>query len=630
MNPARVRLLVLGAAVLLAGTGPAAAAPLTLAEGGKTAWTIVLPAEPTAGERLAAEELAAYLKRMSGAVFPVRSGGDIPEFAILLARPAARKGPPPAPDAPRPEPGEGYSLQARAGRLTLTAERDRGFLYAVYDLLDRLGCRWLAPRFGFYGDTAEGVPSRPTLTLDLPNAVREAPRLKLRKLYVEEGHSHTAENLARLVEWMPKLRFNTLVVPADYQGRGRVRWDNWRQALTPELQRRDLIVEVGGHGYQNFLNAEMDGGIHWERHPEWFGQDAQGQRRKEHARVFCTSNPEAVRFVIDRFQTYVKERPEIRIYDFWPPDGARWCECAPCLALGSPSERHAQLVNQVQAAAARVRPGLRLECLAYSSYVTPPEKTKLDPAVLLDFCPIAQSFEVQIDDPYSAQNAAYAAAITAWRQAFTGEISLYSYYRKYAWKSLPVVFPEYVQRDLRWYFGLPLQGVSSYAEPGDWATYELNHYALGQLAWNSAVNVPALVQGFCEARFGPAAEAARGVYAVLGRVVRTHGSLPGTRLKAPEQIRTAALELRDAVEKLQAAPAAPAVERLLLAAEYARRDLEIQEARAVRKPPAEIRTLVESLAAFLAAHAERGVFLPHARLEVPRLLQTYGQGAPRR
>src|SRR6201999_1438743 len=107
------------------------------------------------------------------------------------------------------------------------------------------------------------------------------PKFKLRKLYVEEGHSHTEENLKQLIEWMPKVGYNTLVVPMNYQGHGKVMWDNWREVLTPELQKRGITIEVGGHGYQNFLNADMEGGKLFDQHSEWFGLDKIGARRRE-------------------------------------------------------------------------------------------------------------------------------------------------------------------------------------------------------------------------------------------------------------------------------------------------------------------------------------------------------------
>ena len=46
------------------------------------------------------------------------------------------------------------------------------------------------------------------------------PKLKFRKLYVEEGLSHDAESLKRIIEWMPKVGYNVLV---DKYGRPVVR-----------------------------------------------------------------------------------------------------------------------------------------------------------------------------------------------------------------------------------------------------------------------------------------------------------------------------------------------------------------------------------------------------------------------
>ena len=63
------------------------------------------------------------------------------------------------------------------------------------------------------------------------------------------------------------------MIPFNYQGDGKVQWDNWREALTPELKKRDMLVEVGGHGYQNFLNAKMEGGeVCSTNIPDWFGK----------------------------------------------------------------------------------------------------------------------------------------------------------------------------------------------------------------------------------------------------------------------------------------------------------------------------------------------------------------------
>jgi hypothetical protein len=54
-------------------------ASLELARNGITGYSIVLPEVPTPGEQSAAEELAAYLAQMSGAVFPLtrQSSGSV-------------------------------------------------------------------------------------------------------------------------------------------------------------------------------------------------------------------------------------------------------------------------------------------------------------------------------------------------------------------------------------------------------------------------------------------------------------------------------------------------------------------------------------------------------------------------
>ena len=111
--------------------------------------------------------------------------------------------------------------------------------------------------------------------------------------------------------------------------------------------------------------------------------------------------------------------------------------------------------------------------------------------MLVDFCPINQSFELPFGDPTSMRNAEYAKDLRGWRGAFDGDLSLYSYYRKYAWQSLPVVLPRYMQRDLQFFGTIGVRGVSTYAEPGDWFAYELNHYALARLAWDQQTDVDA-------------------------------------------------------------------------------------------------------------------------------------------
>jgi hypothetical protein len=592
---------------------------------------IVEPAPATSAEQLARKELGDYLAKIKPASLAIQTaaGRQSPAEIVVCRQDstAARDVQPPLPKLPP----EGYALAMRKDRIYLVGADDRSTLYAVYDFLNRLGCRWLAPAFAFYKGDSEFVPQAPELVLSLSDDVVCRPALAFRKLYVEEGHSHDTKNLLQLVAWMPKLRFNTLVIPIDYQGRGRVRWDNWRDALTPELKKRGIIIEVGGHGYQNFLNAKMDDGRLFREHPEWFAMETDGRRTASPGWVLCSSNPDAVARLQANAIAYLKERPEIQIFDFWPPDGARWCTCAKCGALGSPSERHSLLVSQMALALRKELPSVRLECIAYSSYLEPPA-TAIDKSVLVDLCPIGQSFEAQIYDENNKSNRTYAAALSKWRESFAGDISIYSYYRKYAWISLPNIIPDYIQKDLQYYRRIGVKGVSSYAEPGDWFTYELNHYTLGRLAWDPDADVEAIIREFCEARYGRKADVARGAFETLEAVVRKACSIPGTTLKAPDEYDALASRIteqrRNVASSIADEPANAALtaslRRLDVMLEYVERDINIQRARAVDRPLAERKAMAEDLVTFLRGHAEEGVIVLRGQMDPQSQYKRYG------
>jgi hypothetical protein len=612
------------------------AGAIELVKDGKSAYAIEIAPGATEVEKLAASELQKYLKQMSGVELTIQDAKSETDKAIVIfqARQSVHevngKAEPPVTLAPGD--ADMYDIEVKGEQIRLVGHGSRSVLYATYAFLDSLGCRFLAPQYEHYQGSAEFVPKRDAISFDGSERT-EKPVLAYRKLYVEEGHSHDITNLKQLAEWMPKAGYNVLVVPTNYQGHDRVKWDNWRVDLTPELKKRGIIIEVGGHGYQNFLNADMEGGKLFQQHPDWFGQDKDGKRHSEKGWVLCTSNKDAVDYLTNNFIQYVKDRPEIEIFDFWPPDGAKWCECAECAKHGTPSDRQAILVHHVKEAVKSVRPDLRIEVLAYHTSIDPPEHATLDPDILLDFCPISQHFDKQINDPTDQTNANYAKSLQAWRAKFKGDISVYSYYRKYAWDSLPIVIPHYMQKDLQWYATVPTQGISVYSEPGDWFTYELNHYALAKLAWNPNVNIDAVIDDFCATRYGKDADAAKKLLMTLEDAVRTYGAVPNVPMKpagdieqALERVKSAAAPIEQALAQNKGDSVQNLV-RLFLMAQYAEKDLEIQLARAKKAPPEQLKPMLQSLHDFLEKNKDAGVFLMRdQRLSLNSLSRRYGLG----
>jgi hypothetical protein len=598
-----------------------------LAAGGRTSYVIALDSDATDAETLAASELASYLRRISGASFAIRRGRAGEQLrstdrAIVL-RTEGR-------DDAHGVAADAYTITVRGESVILTGASPRAVLYAAYDFLARLGCRWLAPELAFYAGAAEYVPHEATLVYESRGDVTERPVFAIRKLDMGEARSHDLESLRRIVEWMPKLRFNTLMVPMGSGASSDRTWDDWRSALTPELKKRGLTIEAGGHGYQRFLAADMENGELFVRHPNWFGKDSTCNVSRSAPVVFNTRNDSAVAYLIHNVARYVTEHPEIDVFDFWPPDGARWDECVKEKSEESVEDRHARLVAALHDTLARVRPRLRLEMIAYAHAKMPPEHVVIPPDVLVDFCPISENFDVPIFDSSDKSNAIYVRAIQAWRRSYPGDIGLYSYYRKYAWRSLPNVIPHLMQQEMRWYAAEPLQGISTYAEPGDWYTYELNHYVLGELAWNPGVDVDSLIDGYALVRYGRSRKLAIAALATLENSFRLRGSIPYSAPDSTAQIaRTLAVvgAQRDGVRRAAAAAGngelAANLERLGLMLEFAERDLAIHKSRNDGGNPEETRALVRELVAFLTVHKTQGVFVVYGGDDFSRYLAHY-------
>jgi hypothetical protein len=110
-----------------------------------------------------------------------------------------------------------------------------------------------------------------------------------------------------------------------------------------------------------------------------------------------------------------------------------------------------------------------------------------------------------------------------------------------------------MQNDLHFYRDIGVKGISVYSEPGDWFTYGLNHYVLGQLAWNPEVDVNILIEEYCTQLYGPAAITAVSVYNELENIVRFGCKIPHTKPKSAEQYREYILRLESCSNNIELA-----------------------------------------------------------------------------
>lgn len=470
---------------------------------------------------------------------------------------------------------DSFAVKTLEDAVVLAGSTHRGTLYGAYEFLKELGVRFFAPEFEFYEGVAEHVPDRESIMVPPLDTVEE-PSLTYRRKDLAEGRSHTAETICEMVDWMAKTRLNVLATPADFTnlGLGVVTWDSWREEVVPELEKRGLLLESGGHGFDAFLPPEE----YRDAHPEWF---------IEGCNVFDITDEEAVETYVENTVEYLKAHPEIDIFDAWPPDGAEWPQRV-IEEFGSIANAYAHVVNELTAAIRErfEEREIEIEAIAYQSHIEVPDPEYMyDEETIIDFAPFDRSYRDTIfeTESESGMNQTYVDLMEAWRETYDGTLSTYEYYRKYSWHSLPVVLPTLIGEEIPFYESIGLDGLWLYSEPADWLTYELTHLLVATLSWDTSLNAEAYVDSYLDERYGPAAKEMKTYLERVETAGRTlYDSFSGN-YEDESAISDALAEYRRARETLadarelvrEGTSAAFLLERLTRNAEFAIADTEI-------------------------------------------------------
>ena len=129
-----------------AAAGTVSAANLVLADGGQSAYQIVVANGASPSTKHGSEELQMFLEQMTGAKLPIVSDQQPqgPKEIILGDNAHLRKLGVTVDFATLGK--EGYMIRTVGDHLVIAGGPVRGAMYGVYGLLeDHLGCRWFAP-----------------------------------------------------------------------------------------------------------------------------------------------------------------------------------------------------------------------------------------------------------------------------------------------------------------------------------------------------------------------------------------------------------------------------------------------------------------------------------------------------
>ena len=147
---------------------------LYLADDKKTNYVIVYRKDHTDSEKTAAEELATYLEKITGANFPVVTDDASAEKHEIVVGFCDR----PGCKAQKKLGDDGYTIKVSGERLLILGSAVRGALYGVYTFLEKYcGCRFFTKDF-------EKVPTvERTLYVDSNIDLTEIPVFEYRNVY---------------------------------------------------------------------------------------------------------------------------------------------------------------------------------------------------------------------------------------------------------------------------------------------------------------------------------------------------------------------------------------------------------------------------------------------------------------
>lgn len=507
--------LVACAAVLPTRVAGAAAEeqPVTIVQDGATDWRIVNHSQGSRPVAFAVRELTRYVERMSGAKLePGEAKGDAKAPLVVLGLrkdlpekerellPLAAKG------------HDGYAIRVapaardgeRAPRIVIGGDDERGVVYAVYDLLERLGCRWFHPAIDPHDP--EVVPRAKTLAL-APGAWAVASPMKHRTLAwfnwrYENDPSKvtiTPERLAVQIDWAMKARYNVFESVAVESPPTSPLYRTLAAA-----KERGMLVQSPGHNFGLFLRNDPKT---FAEHPEWFGMQ-RGIRvpHRVPGSQFCWSNAEARRHFVDNVEAFVRERPELDVLMLSGLDGGQYspaCRCPEC-SKQNPSDNVLVLLNEVVERLGKVAPHVVVETLGgyqYSSEL--PVNQKPDPRLRVEWAHWGRP----ITRDYSWPLYKYRKSLQDWAKLFGGRLTAFQYYSdqfSYPWMAAPYV--SQMAGDRRFLVELGADGMLNLLYPdGSWWRETMNGYLAGRTFYDPAIDPDAELRDYALRYHGPEA-----------------------------------------------------------------------------------------------------------------------------
>lgn len=446
---------------------------------------IVIPDQPTAQERRAAEELAAHVGLMTGerlAVVGESSQDRRTPIVVGRCETTLRKlgiavdfgalG------------NEGIALKTRGSALALAGNR-RGVLYAVYAFLeDCCGCRWYTP-------DCTSIPHAGRIVVPRLNVCYRPP-LELRS---------TDYPCSRDADWAVRNRINGTQTRLDEERGGKISYSHFV------------------HTFDSLISPDR----YFGKHPEYFSE-VNGKRLKERTQL-CLTNPDVQALARQAVRRWIQEAPEATIFSVSQNDWGNYCTCPKCKALaeaeGSQAGPLIAFVNGIADDIARDYPDKIVDTLAYQWSRKPPKAVRPRPNVCVRLCSIECCFAHSLEG--CPENRAFVDDIRGWN-AVCNRLYVWDYVINYAHCVMPFPNMTVLRPNIGFFVEHGVKGLyeeACYFSKGS-ELAELRTWILAKTMWNPAYDTGKATDEFLAAYYGPAAAPLRRYLDLMHRQAAEH------------------------------------------------------------------------------------------------------------
>ncbi|GGD62888.1 DUF4838 domain-containing protein [Paenibacillus nasutitermitis] len=382
---------------------------------------------------------------------------------------------------------DGYCIVGVHGNLILTSREDRGILFAVYALLEHIGCKWFFP-----GPKGEFIPSLEEIVIDPTICQIVNPDFEIRS-FMDASHKNPSElwsaEMVELIDWCSKSKLNSITVHhephKELEGLDRIK---------SEIKKRSLLYEFGGHGTQWFVDREL-----FESKPYLF-REKDGVRRKDGN--FCGSSDEAIALILKGVENVLATNDGIDILHLWFDDvyDGSWCECSSCRHMSIP-DQIMNVINKIYAEISVKYPAIKGDMVLYHDTLDAKEITIAPhPKVVGYIAPRERCYAHSIDDSSCELNRKYYSKTSNAVEVFGHQVYVVEYYTDMIlYSKMKMHFPQVIARDLAEY---KKTGVNKITTLGflrySWWAYDFNLFVYANSSWDVNYDYRKGLNAFCE------------------------------------------------------------------------------------------------------------------------------------